>query len=198
MASVLVAVASLSGKDSILRGHTSAQRYRVGEKRMAERSIPESTATVCVAVEDDAEALTALINAAFRKAESFFVDGDRVTPDFVRASLKKGTFLVIEEGRKLSGCVYVEINGDRAYLGLLSVDPENQRSGIGSKLMNAAENFCANAGCRFVDLRLVNLRQELPAFYRRHGYVETGTLPFDEAAATRIPCHFVQMTKQLA
>ena len=96
---------------------------------MAERSIPESPAKVRVAAEDDAEALTALINAAFRKAESFFVDGDRVTSDFVRASLKKGTFLVIEEGRKLSGCVYVEINGDRAYLGLLSVDPENQRSG---------------------------------------------------------------------
>jgi GNAT superfamily N-acetyltransferase len=164
---------------------------------MAERSIPKSPAKVRVAVEDDAEALTALINAAFRKAESFFVDGDRVTPEFVRASLKKGTFLVTEIEKKLSGCVYVEPNGERAYLGLLSVDPEIQRSGIGSKLMNAAEDFCAKAGCRFVDLRLVSIRKELPGFYRRHGYVETGTLPFDEAA-TRIPCHFVQMTKQHA
>jgi len=116
---------------------------------MAERSIPKSPAKVRVAVEDDAEALTALINAAFRKAESFFVDGDRVTPEFVRASLKKGTFLVTEIEKKLSGCVYVETNGERAYLGLLSVDPEIQRSGIGSKLMNAEEDFCAKGGMPF-------------------------------------------------
>ncbi len=164
---------------------------------MAEHSIPESPVKVRVAAENDAEALTVLVNVAFRKAESFFVNGDRVTVEFVRASLKKGTFLVTEREKKLSGCVYVEPNGERAYLGLLSVDPEIQRSGIGSKLMNAAEDFCAKARCRFVDLRLVNLRKELPGFYRRHGYVETGTLPFPEEIVTRIPCHFVQMTKRL-
>ena len=91
-----------------------------------------------------------------------------------------------------------EPNGERAYLGLLSVDPASQRSGIGSQLMNAAEIFCAKAGCRFVDLRLVNLRKELPDFYERHGYVETGTLPFAEGIATRMPCHFVHMTKRLS
>ena len=48
-------------------------------------------------MEDDAEALMALINAAFRKAESFFIDGDRVDAQISFAlSLKKGKFLVIE------------------------------------------------------------------------------------------------------
>jgi GNAT superfamily N-acetyltransferase len=183
--------------DSILRAAPAHNLAESPGPIVTEHSIPKSSAKVRVAVADDGEALMLLINAAFRKAESFFVDGDRVTLEFVRASLKKGTFLVSEDSDKLTGCVYVEPLGERAYLGLLSVDPENQRSGIGSRLMNAAEDFCAKAGCRFVDLRIVSIREELPGFYRRHGYVESATLPFIEGVATRIPCHFVQMTKRL-
>ena len=66
----------------------------------------------------------------------------------------------------------------RAYLGLLSVDPEDQRSGIGSMLMRAAESFCATLDAGSSISGLVNLRQEMPAFYKRRGYVETGTAPF--------------------
>src|SRR6266851_10033916 len=80
-----------------------------------------------VASPADAEALAALINAAFR-VELPFIEGDRTNPDGVRAYIEKGKFLLAENTAGLAGCVYVEIRGDRGYLGLLGVDPQRQRS----------------------------------------------------------------------
>ena len=151
-----------------------------------------------VAEVTDAPAIMAVINAAFRRAESFLIDRDRVDLEMVRSLLEKGKFLVAEEDHVLVGCVYVELRGDRAYLGLLSVDPDRQKAGLGSQLMNAAENYCARAGCRFMDLRIVNVRRELPAFYRHRGYVETGTAPFTPGLNPKVPCHFVEMSKPLS
>lgn len=145
----------------------------------------------------DAEAITALINSAFRLAESFLIDGDRIDLKSVQGLLEKGRFLVAGTGDTLAGCVYVELRGDRAYLGLLAVDPHRQKGGLGSTLMNAAEDHCSKAGCRFMDLQIVSVRRELPAFYRRRGYVETGTAPFPPGLDPKLPCHFIIMSKPL-
>ena len=150
------------------------------------------------AVVDDLEAITAVINTAFRRAESFFIEHDRIDRESVEALMEKGQFLIAREGGTLTGCVYLERRGERAYLGLLSVDPKRQGAGIGSKLMHAAEEHCRMAGCRFLDLRIVNLRTENHAFYRRRGYLETGTEPFPAELSTKLPCHFVNMSKRLA
>ena len=150
------------------------------------------------AVKQDAEDITALINAAFRKAESFFIDGDRIDVESVRSLIAKGEFLISHEDAAFRGCVYLERRGERAYLGLLSVDPELQKAGIGSALMKAAEEHCREAGCRVMDLRTVNLRTDNRAFYGRRGYVETSTEPFPEELNPKLPCHFVNMSKPLA
>jgi hypothetical protein len=63
--------------------------------------------------------------------------------------------------------------------------------------MNAAEAHCAKAGSSFMDLRIVNVRSELPTFYQRRGYVETGTEPFTPGLKPKLPCHFVLMSKPL-
>ena len=151
-----------------------------------------------IAMIPDIGAITAVINAAFRQAESFFIERDRIDAESVRALMQKGQFLLAEENGVVSGCVYLERRGERTYLGLLSVDPERQGAGIGSTLMDAAEEHCAKSGCRFMDLRIVNLRTENHAFYTKRGYVETGTEPFPSELTTKIPCHFVNMSKPLA
>jgi N-acetylglutamate synthase-like GNAT family acetyltransferase len=145
----------------------------------------------------DAEAITALINTAFRLAESFLIDRDRIDLESVRGLLEKGQFLVADDGGVLAGCVYLELRGDRGYLGLLAVDPDRQKAGLGSTLMNAIEDHCSTAACGFMDLQIVSVRQELPAFYRRRGYVETGTAPFPPGLDPKLPCHFVTMSKSL-
>lgn len=145
----------------------------------------------------DVVALTTLINAAFRKAESFFIDGDRIDCEAVRSLMAKGKFVVADEDGIFAGCVYVELRGERAYLGLLSVDTSLQRAGIGSALVKEAEEICTNAGCRYMDLRTVNLRTDNRTFYSRRGYVEIGTEPFPGELNPKLPCHFVNMTKRL-
>ena len=99
----------------------------------------------------DAEAIVSVINAAFQQAESFFIDHDRIDLESVRQLFQKGSFLVADERGRLRGCVYVEIRSDRSYLGLLSVDPQHQKSGLGSQLMTAAEEYAAKAGCGTVE-----------------------------------------------
>jgi GNAT superfamily N-acetyltransferase len=150
-----------------------------------------------IATPADAANITAIINAAFRIAEEFFIDGNRITQAEVEKLFEKGSFLLAETGDQLDGCVYVELRGERSYLGLLSVDPARQQGGLGSLLMNAAENYCRERGSHFMDILIVNLREELPAFYRKRGYVENGTTPFPEGVETKIPCHFITMVKSL-
>jgi predicted N-acetyltransferase YhbS len=152
---------------------------------------------VRLAAAKDAEAITNLINAAFRKAEAFLIDRDRIDLKSVQSFLQTGKFLLAEDGASLMGCVYVEQRGERMYLGLLSVDPNRQKSGLGSTLMSAAEEYSAKAGSRFMDLHIINVRQELPRFYHRLGYVETGTAPLTPGLEPKLPCHFVRMSKPL-
>jgi len=150
-----------------------------------------------IATTADAPQITAIINAAFRIAEEFFIDGNRITQAEVEESLTKGDFLLAEAEGKLNGCVYVELRGERSYLGLLSVDPTTQQSGLGSRLMIEAERHCRERGARAMDILIVNLREDLPAFYQKRGYVESGTTPFPADVPTRIPCHFINMSKPL-
>ena len=156
-----------------------------------------STVPIRVAAPADAAKITGIINSAFRIAEGFFVDGPRISQAEVEQLFVKGSFLLAETDSTLNGCVYVELRGERSYLGLLSVDPSCQKSGLGSVLMLEAETFCRERGSRFMDIYIVNLREELPPFYRRRGYVENGTTPFPEDVPTKVPCHFINMTKPL-
>jgi N-acetylglutamate synthase-like GNAT family acetyltransferase len=145
----------------------------------------------------DADGLMDLINAAFRRAESFIIDRDRVDIEVIHSLSAKGEFLVAEDEGALAGCVYLELRGERAYLGLLSVAPARQKAGVGSILMREAELHCARAGCRFMDLRIIDLRKDNHAFYKRRGYVETSTEPLPSNLDTKLPCHFVNMSKPL-
>jgi GNAT superfamily N-acetyltransferase len=150
-----------------------------------------------VAEIQDAEGIVCVINAAFRPAEGFVFDRDRIDSEAVRDLLQKGTFLAAEDDEVLCGCVYVELRVDRSYLGLLSVDPQRQKTGLGAKLMDAAEAYCTKAGSRHMDLQIVSLRKEMYGFYQRWGYVETGTEPLPPGLNPKLPCHFVKMSKPL-
>ena len=48
-----------------------------------------------------------------------------------------------------------------------------------------------------MDILIVSLREDLPAFYEKRGYVQTGTSQFPPDVETKIPCHFINMSKPL-
>ena len=149
------------------------------------------------ASERDASAIAAVTNAAY-VVERFFVDGDRTSAEEIRSLMGDGRFLVVDhaDGR-LVGSIHVRVRGDRGYFGLLAVDPAMQGHGLGRRLVAAAEALCAAAGCASMDLRVVNLRSELPPWYRSLGYEECGTEPFPDDCETKLPCHFIRMSKSL-
>jgi GNAT superfamily N-acetyltransferase len=148
------------------------------------------------ATAEDATAIAGLVNQAFL-VERFFVDGDRTNPAEITRLLEKGIFLLAETDGRLVACVYIELRGERGYFGMLSVDPSRQGEGLGRLLVDAAEERCRSRGCRLMEIHVVDLREELPPFYRRLGYVEAGEEPFCETERPRLPARFIVMTKTL-
>ncbi len=151
-----------------------------------------------VAEEKDLDGLMRLINQAFA-VERFFITGDRLDPASTREYFGKGTFLMAEEDGVLAAGVYVEMRGDRSYLGLLAVDPSRQKAGLGRRMVAAAEEFAREMGSHAMDMTVVNLRVNLPPFYRKLGYAEVGTAPIREEMMPRVTqaCHFIRMSKAL-
>ena len=146
----------------------------------------------------DASDLARVINDAFI-VEAFFKIGDRTNADqIVELMNSGGEFLLLESlPGTLCGCVYLKCYGERAYFGMLSIDPARQGRGLGRQLIDAVEERARARGCRFMDIHIVNLREELPAYYRRFGYVEQGTLPFSDPDRASRPCHFIVMSQPL-
>jgi ribosomal protein S18 acetylase RimI-like enzyme len=152
-----------------------------------------------LALPEDAEALTALVNEAYLPAESFLYDGDRTDVDEIRSRLAAGTFLLRRgsDGR-LEGCVFVESEGERGYLGMLAVAPRCQGRGLAHSLVAAGENFLRARGVRLLEIEVVSLLPALVRFYERQGYRLNGRQrPFHERQLHH-PCHFVYLEKALA
>jgi GNAT superfamily N-acetyltransferase len=106
-----------------------------------------------------------------------------------------GTFFVVDgDGGGLESCMYLEQRGERLYLGMLAVNPSRQGRGLGKQMIVAAERHAVSLACRALDIRIVDLRTELPPFYRALGFVDNGTEPLIEPLLTK-PAHFIRMTK---
>jgi N-acetylglutamate synthase-like GNAT family acetyltransferase len=152
-----------------------------------------------VAEEKDLDGLMRLINQAFA-VERFFITGDRLDAMSIREYFNKGQFLLAEEDGALAAGVYVEMRGDRSYLGLLAVDPSRQKAGLGRRMVAAAEEFAREMGSHAMDMTVVNLRTELPPFYEKLGYAVAGTAPVHDHMLPRLTqvCHFIRMSKALS
>ena len=148
----------------------------------------------------DISELVRVINRAYR-VEDFFVSGDRTDEADIRRRLDIpcSQFLVIDSGlaNTLAACVFVELRGARGFFALLAVDPVHQGQGLARRLVEAVEAHCRAAGCTSVDLDVVNLREELPAFYDRLGFKPIATAPFPDPHKLKRDAHLVLMSKPL-
>jgi ribosomal protein S18 acetylase RimI-like enzyme len=151
------------------------------------------------AVEADSGRLIPIINAAFALAEPF-MGGPRTDPQRLAASMEKGTFLMAEdEAGQVIASIYAEVRGERGYVGMLAVAPGRQRSGVGRRMMQAAEDYLRACGCSAVDITVLSLRTELPPLYRSFGYEETGTMAFEYPHPLKdgLETHCIVMSKAL-
>lgn len=146
----------------------------------------------------DVDRITRLVNRAF-EVEAFFAAGDRTTGAQIRAMQQSGVFFLLEVREVLAGCVFAERReGGRGFIGMLAVEPAYQRGGFGRRLMRMAEHYCRQARCHEAVITVINLRAELPPFYQRLGYHESGTAPYSDAHRATQPVHFIVMRKPLA
>jgi ribosomal protein S18 acetylase RimI-like enzyme len=160
----------------------------------------------------DTDALVALVNSAYRgqsaKAgwthEADIIDGRvRIDADTLRKELADASVTILKytnQHQDVLGTVYLKTCDDFLYLGMLSVRPTQQSSGIGKQLMQAAEAFALKQQRFVIEITVINIRTELIAWYQKLGYAFTGTQkPFDATTTEKplVPLHFEVLRKHL-
>lgn len=142
--------------------------------------------------------MASMINAAFVVED--FIEGTRTDEQRMWALMQKGEFLVAQDGEgNIVGSLYLEIAGERGYLGMLAVAPQRQGEGLGRILVQSAEKHCRERGCTHMKLTVLSLRSSVLAFYHKLGYSETGVEEFRPPRPLKpgIECHAIVMTKTL-
>jgi len=165
---------------------------------MVEPSNLKPQVRIRVATPADTAALIAIVNAAF--AIETFLGGSRTDEAQMPEMMRKGKFLVAEDDADHAvASVYTERRGERGYFGMLAVDVARQGTGLGRIMTAAAEDHCRKQGCKLMDITVLSLRPELPPFYRKLGYTETGTEEFHPSRALKdgVKCHCIVMSKAL-
>jgi ribosomal protein S18 acetylase RimI-like enzyme len=153
--------------------------------------------TIRIANADDRPSLIPIINAAF--AIEAFLEGTRTDDEHLSATMRIGDLLVAERDGKAIASVYVELRGERAYFGMLAVDPAQQGKGLGKLMTAAAEQYGRDHGCKDMDISVLSLRPELLPFYRNLGYSELRTEDFHPTRPLKagVKCHCIVMSKAL-
>jgi len=91
---------------------------------------------------------------------------------------KRGFTMVAELDGKIAGFVVVDrYRHGQGHVITIDVRPEARRSGLGSRLMTAAEERLRSLGCSVVLLEAAVDNTAAIAFYKRHGYSIIQTIP---------------------
>lgn len=138
----------------------------------------------------DTDALVALVESAYRgdtsrqgwTTEADMLDGRRTGPDDIHECLSRPDSRILMAERPLPGgghellaCAHIAIEGGAGYFGMFAVRPTLQGGGIGKALLAEAERV-AREEWRLPVMRMtvIDIRDELIAFYERRGYRRTG------------------------
>jgi len=133
----------------------------------------------------DAPALVALVNSAYRgessragwTTEADLLGGQRVDVEMLVEMIATPGNVILAYGQNDEpvACVHLERTGEDCYLGMLTVHPMMQRSGLGRRLLEAAERWAIEHwSSRAMHMTVIVQRTELIAWYQRRGYSRSG------------------------
>ena len=142
------------------------------------------------ATHSDTDALVSLVESAYRgdvskqgwTTEADMLDGRRTGADDIEACLSRaGSAILLAErplqdgGCELLACAHLAIEDGAGYFGMFSVRPNLQGGGLGKALLAEAERV-AREEWHLPTMRMtvIDIRDELIAFYERRGYRRTG------------------------
>ncbi len=139
------------------------------------------------AVLNDAEAISTLVNMAYRgdssragwTTEADILDGLRTSVYEVERLIASESTIILLclNDSELCGSICLDRAQSAAHIGMFVVNPTLQANGIGKSLLAAAEKLAQETWA--VDkfqMHVITLRHELIAFYERRGYLRTGIL----------------------
>lgn len=138
----------------------------------------------------DVDAIVALVQSAYRgesglrgwTTESHLLDGQRTDMADVSALIERpgSRVLLAESGGHLWASCHVERRDGCGYFGMFAVDPAQQGSGLGKRMLAEAERIARlEWRCSGMRMTVIVQREELIAWYGRRGYHRTGEyLPF--------------------
>lgn len=133
----------------------------------------------------DRDALIALVTSAYRgeasragwTTEADLLDGPRVVPEVLEHDLMRPRSMVViaERDGGMLACAHVCDDGGTGYFGMFAVDPTRQGGGLGDAVLRECERI-VRAEWRLPVMRMtvIDLRDELIAWYERRGYRRTG------------------------
>ena len=133
----------------------------------------------------DIPALVALVTSAYRgdvsrqgwTTEADLLDGQRIDPDVLARDIgrARSRILVAERGGEMLACAHVAEEDGAVYFGMFSVRPDLQGGGVGKAMLAEAERI-AREEWQLPTMRMtvIDIRDELIAFYERRGYARTG------------------------
>jgi len=162
--------------------------------------------------ESDIPGLVELINDSYRGAlslkgwtsESHLLAGVRTTQDQLRELMvipNASFFKYEEEFNKPLASVYLEIESDSLYLGMLTVNPELQGRGIGKALLDFAYHYGFIHQLTRVYISVLSPRIELIEWYERNGYIQTGErkefLGDGKHYIPKVPLELIYMEKRI-
>lgn len=144
----------------------------------------------------EASAIAKLTSTVFRGRDHFSRARFDSIND-VEQLMAQGKFLLAENDKGIIGFAYLEPRMEASRLDLLAVTPSEQRAGIGSQLLEAAERLSSSMHCFFMHIQVMNLHWETIKFCRRRGYVQFGIKALNGHQPVSPHCHLVRMCKQL-
>lgn len=152
---------------------------------------------ISTATPSDIPAIADLLNIAYRgetsrqgwTTEADLIAGNTRTDEYnVQVVMQQpgSVFLkFVNDEQQVAGCVNLQQHGEKIYLGMFSVQPHMQGSGIGKQLLQAAEEYAIQLKCKAIYMSVISVRPELISWYKRHGYADTGERnPFAEDGLT--------------
>lgn len=149
-----------------------------------------SSVLIIPANQNDAFELTSLVNSAYRgesskqgwTTEADLLDGQRTDEEKIKEMINPPHSYILKTlvENKIAGCVYLEKRDTDCYLGMLTVKPTLQNTGMGKQLLWASENHARSVmNCTSILMSVISVRSELLNWYIKHGYIDTGeTKPF--------------------
>ena len=133
----------------------------------------------------DVDALVMLVTSAYRgdaskqgwTTEADILDGNRIDAEVLGHDIARARSRVIlaERGDAILACAHVAEEGGAGYFGMFSVRPDLQGAGIGKHLLAEAERVVRDEwALPAMRMTVIDVRDELIAWYERRGYRRTG------------------------